>query len=80
MNLLISFHSIFQDEKTSGRENDAGQEEDLEVAGGRRALMGDRRTKRRRTMRRRGTRRVHGWTTTTWGWWVYFRICIHTPI
>jgi hypothetical protein len=36
MNLLISFHSIFQDEETSGWEEeveDAGREEDLEVAG-----------------------------------------------
>jgi hypothetical protein len=36
MNLLISFHSIFQDEETSGREEeveDAGWEEDLEVVG-----------------------------------------------
>jgi hypothetical protein len=36
MNLLISFHSIFQDQETSGWEEDleiAGQEENLEVVG-----------------------------------------------
>jgi hypothetical protein len=70
MNLLISFHSIFQDKDSLGRKEEVehvGREEDLEVGGGwRRASMVDR-TPRRRTMRRRGTRRVRGWMTRGWG-------------
>jgi hypothetical protein len=63
MNLLISFHFIFQDEESLGWEEveHAGQEEDLEVGGWRRPLIED------RTPRRRGTRRVRGWMMRGWG-------------
>jgi hypothetical protein len=67
---IFSFH--FKDEECSGQEEeveDVGQEEDLEVLGGRRAPIEDKRRRRtmkrrRTTMRKRGMRRVWGWTTS----------------
>jgi hypothetical protein len=62
MNLLISFHSIFQDEESLGREEEVehvGQEEDLEVGGWRKPLTEDN-TLTRMTKRSTRRRRARG--------------------
>jgi hypothetical protein len=72
MNLLISLHSIFQDEESLGREEEVeatGLQEDLDAAGLEDTSDGggqDSEEEEGHEEGGRGTRRVRGYTTRCW--------------